>query len=79
MHRTRNAAWGQLHRGFESLPLRQFPLIILDYFHVLVVIPINVPQQSVHLGCSSVLWPVGVTSSDGRFIKATECVPSQSR
>src|SRR5690606_16209459 len=22
MHRTRNAAWGQLHRGFESLPLR---------------------------------------------------------
>ena len=24
MHRTRNAAWGQLHRGFESLPLRHF-------------------------------------------------------
>src|SRR5215217_6239995 len=22
MHRTRNAAWGQLHRGFESLSLR---------------------------------------------------------
>jgi hypothetical protein len=23
MHRTRNAAWVQAHRGFESLPLRQ--------------------------------------------------------
>jgi hypothetical protein len=25
MHRTRNAAYGQPYRGFESLPLRQFP------------------------------------------------------
>ena len=24
MHRTRNAAWVQVHRGFESLPLRHF-------------------------------------------------------
>ena len=22
MHRTRNAAWAQVHRGFKSLPLR---------------------------------------------------------
>ncbi len=26
MHRTRNAAYGQPYRGFDSLPLRQFPL-----------------------------------------------------
>jgi hypothetical protein len=25
MHRTRNAAYGQPYRGFESLPLRQLP------------------------------------------------------
>jgi hypothetical protein len=29
MHRTRNAAYGQPYRGFESLPLRQLVLIFL--------------------------------------------------
>src|SRR5260370_24679533 len=29
MHRTRNAAYGQPYRGFESLPLRQIILISL--------------------------------------------------
>lgn len=29
MHRTRNAAWVQAHRGFESPPLRQGALLLL--------------------------------------------------
>ena len=31
MHRTRNAAYGQPYRGFESLPLRQLVGYCLEY------------------------------------------------
>ena len=35
MHRTRNAAYGQPYRGFESLPLRHTTLIYNNYLVVL--------------------------------------------
>jgi hypothetical protein len=38
MHRTRNAAYGQPYRGFESLPLRH---IILKTLHFLTILPLQ--------------------------------------
>ena len=61
MHRTRNAAWGQLHRGFESLSLRH---ISQDGFAVRVLqspgigLPLQIRRKS---------WPRpegGCTESD---------------
>lgn len=47
MHRTRNAAWVQAHRGFESLPLRQFPTPI--HLDEMWSVPVSVQCSSQRL------------------------------
>src|ERR1700761_6761843 len=39
MHRTRNAAYGQPYRGFESLPLRQTALTCKVFANSVGVVP----------------------------------------
>jgi transposase len=46
MHRTRNAAYGQPYRGFESLPLRQFHPQYIDMAQTIFTrgyLPTNLP------------------------------------
>ena len=46
MHRTRNAAYGQPYRGFESLPLRQYPRVFNNLLFDGPSVPYSVPGSS---------------------------------